>query len=275
MAYEPFVGFGTRKGVVYELNANHLPNATSTDPYVGLEIYGIRGLTITQTNVRRIAHYDGDRVALTQILPTLDVPSGTITVDGADLSLSSILGNVLPSTVGDFELAPEMTDQQGSEPEIGLLVYQAAKKNTGTIGWHVTFIPSTQAIPAPGSFGDNNYETTYQLAPSASPNHLFGPVFTTDDDGTLTAGVVRGFGLYKPRITAWLADGSEDEFLFDTSLQAVNTSYPVFIATPQTGGGVEVTEVTGDITKATDGVTFTGTGGIGADVLIIALHGVA
>ncbi len=282
MAYEPFVGFGTRKGVVYELDANHLPKATDTNPYTGLEIYGIRGLQLTPPNVRRIPHFDGDKVALVQIFPSTDVPSGTITVDGADLNLASVLGNVRPSTVSGIELMPMMTDQQGNEPEVGLLVYQAAKKNTGSIGWHVVFIPSTQAVPQGGSFGDNNYETTYQLAPSASPNQLFGKAFSVNGvetgdlgDGTATAGIVDGFAPFKPRITAWLADGSEDNFLFADDLQATDTDYAVFTATPQTGGGVEIAEVATDITKATTGITFTGTGGIGADVVIIALHMVA
>ena len=38
---------------------------------------------------------------------------GTITVDGADLNLQSILGNVKKSNISGIELAPMMTDQQG------------------------------------------------------------------------------------------------------------------------------------------------------------------
>lgn len=269
MAYEPFVGYGTRKGVVYELDSTYgLINPPDTTPYTGIEIYGIRGLNLAQTNVRRISHFDGDKIGLVQIFPTLDVPSGTITVDGADLNLQSILGNVKKSTISGIELAPMMTDQQGSEPAIGLLVYQAAKKNTGVQGWHVQFMPSTQAVPQPGTFGDNNYETVYQLAPSSSLKHLWGYGFTALTDGALTAGLVDGFAPYKPRVTAFRADNVEDEFVFDTDLQPTDALYKVYQAVL----GV-VSEVTVGITKTTSSITFAYPPD--EDVIILVPHMVA
>ena len=271
MAYEPFVGFGTRKGIVYELDATYgLPKATSTSPYVGVEIYGIRGLQLTQTNVRRIAHYDGDRVGLTQILPTLDVPSGTITVDGADLTLGSILGSVTKTTVSGMELMPMMSDQQGDEPNVGLIVYQAARKTTGVTGWHFHIVPTTQLVAQPGSFGDNNYETVYQMSPSASLKHLWGLAFSTSTDGTESSALIEGFAPYKPRVTAWLADGTEDVFAFDAALNATDTSYKLY----QAIAGV-VSEVTVGVTKAVDDITFA-TGSIPANnTILLAAHMVA
>jgi len=263
MAYEAFVGFGTRKGIVYELDENHLPKATSTSPYTGVEIYGIRGMTLTPTNVRKIAHNDGDKVGLVQILPSLDVPSGTITIDGADLNLQSILGSVKKRTVSGMEMMPTMTDQQGNEPEVGLLVYQAAKKKTGTLGFNVKFVPSTQMVPQDGSFGDNNYETTYQLAPSASPNHLFGLPFTSDADGALTAGCVNAFAPHVPRITAFRSDGAEDTFAFSPDFLPSDANYSVFVGVD----GV-VTEITSGITKTTAHIVFDYTYSAGAVIIV-------
>src|SRR5918996_5583276 len=169
MAYEPFVAFGTRKGIVYELDQYGLPLGTyvddlygvpqpTTDPYTGLEIYGIRSFDTTNPEPRRIPHFDGDRVGLVQTFPSLDAPSGTIVVDGADLNLEAVLSNVKKRTVSGMELMPSQTDQQGNEPNVGLLVYQAAKKNNGVTGWHFKFIQSTSLVPINGPFGDNNYE---------------------------------------------------------------------------------------------------------------------
>ncbi len=270
MAYEPYVGFGTRKGVIYELDEFDVPAASTTAPYTGEEIYGIRNLAMTLTNVRRIAHYDGDKVGLTQILPTLDVPSGTITVDGVNPSLNALLGNVLKTTISGIELLPMMTDQQGNEPEVGLLVYQAAKKNSGGSGWHTTFVPSTQMIPVPGSYGDNNYEVTYQLSPSASTAHLWGFPFADNTDGTLYSSWIEAFSSAPPRVTAWAGNSTENEFLFDTSLQATDTSYKVYQSVAGT-----VTEVTTDITKATTGITFDTGSEPATGTTIIAIHQVA
>jgi hypothetical protein len=262
MAYEPFVGFGTRKGIVYELDAYGLPKGTytlndydvevfTTDPYVGLEIYGIRSFEITYPEPRRIPHFNGDRVELVQQFPTLDAAAGTIVVDGADLNLASVLGSVRKATVSGMELMPHMSDQQGSEPSIGLIVYQAAKKSTGVTGWHAHIIQSTTMIPRPGPFGDNNYETRYALAPNAVAHHLWGFALDVDVEGTASAGVIEAWSLYPPRVTAWWADGAEDSFVFNEDLQPPDNTYPVY----QAIAGV-VTAVTSGVTKTTTGLVF-------------------
>jgi hypothetical protein len=262
MAYEPFVGFGTRKGIVYELDEYGLPLGSyelndyevavpTTDPYTGLEIYGIRSFEVTYPEPRRIPHFNGDRVELVQQFPSLDAPAGTIVVDGNDLNLASVLGNVLKSTVSGMELMPHLSDQQGNEPSVGLLVYQAAKKSTGVIGWHFQFIQSTTMIPRPGPYGDNNYETRYALAPSAVGKHLWGFALDLDVDGTESAGVIDGWGLYPPRITTWISDGIESEYLFDADQQPIDNTYAVYKAV----NGV-VTAVTSGVTKTTTGLTF-------------------
>ena len=262
MAYEPFVGFGTRKGIVYALDEYGLPLGTyvddvygvaqpTTDPYVGLEIYGIRSFEVTYPEPRRIPHFNGDRVELVQQFPSLDAAAGTIVVDGADLNLASVLGNVQKSTISGMELMPHMTDKQGSEPSVGLLVYQAAKKSTGVTGWHFHFIQSTTMIPRPGPFGDSNYETRYALAPNSVGKHLWGFPLDTDVDGATSAGVIEGWSLNPPRVTTWVADGSEDTFLFDEDLQPLDNTFKVYRAI----SGV-VSEVTSGITKTTTGVEF-------------------
>lgn len=251
MSYEPFVGFGTRKGIVYELDQYGFPAAPDTSPYTGLEIYGIRGFEITYPEPRRIPHFNGDRVGLVQQFPSLDAPAGTITVDGNDLNLASILSAVKKSTISGMEIMPFLTDQQGSEPNVGLMVYQAAKKTTGVQGWHVQFIPSTSMIPRPGPYGDNNYETRYALAPSAVTHFPWGFDLSSVNDGATEAGIIDGFALYRPRLTTFLADGLEDTFVFDTDQQPTDNLYKVY----QGVGGV-VTEVTAGITKSTTDVVF-------------------
>jgi hypothetical protein len=146
---------------------------------------------------------------------------------------------------------PSQTDKAGSEPSVGLLVYQAAKKSTGVTGWHFQFVTSTTMIPQRGSFADNNYETRYTMAPNAVTKLPWGEALSTDNDGVTSAGVIKGFSLYPPRLTTWVADGVEDAFVFDASLQPPDNTYSVYKAI----AGV-VTAVTTGITKTTTGITF-------------------
>lgn len=262
MSFEPFVGFGTRKGIVYQLDQYGLPLGTyeldiydvlqpTTDPYTGLEIYGIRSFELTYPEPRRIPHFNGDRVELVQQFPSLDAAAGTITVDGNDLNLASVLGNVLKSNVSGMELMPFLSDQQGNEPNVGLLVYQAAKRTTGVQGWHFQFIQSTSMIPRPGPYGDSNYETRYALAPNAVTAHLWGFALSIATDGAESAGVIDGFAPYKPRITTWIADGVEDVFAFKAGELPTDDDYKIYKST----AGV-VTEVTSGVTKSTENIDF-------------------
>lgn len=251
MAYEPFVGYGTRKAIAYELDQYGVIKPVDTTAYYGLPIYGVRNLNMTYPQARIIPHFDGDKVGLTQVFPPNQPASGTLVVDGADLNLQSILSGVIKRTISGIELMPMLTDQQGNEPAIGLLVYQAGKKTTGAEGYHLQMIPSTKAVPRGGPLSENNYETTYDLSPSATTRFLFGLGLTDNDDGALAAGITDGFAFNKPWIVAFGGDGSEDTFPFDTDKQAFDNTYKVY----QSVAGV-VTEVTTGLTKATTGLTF-------------------
>lgn len=251
MATDFYVGYGTREGRVYLLDAYGIPLPTSTTAYIGTKIKGLSGFTSTNTNVRRIQHYDGDRISLVQIFPTQDVAAGTITVDGHDLALTAILGGTTETTHDSIKILPMMSDQQGSEPSVGLIVTQAAKNDEGADGYHMQFINSTQAVPQAGSFGNNNYETTYACSPSSTNHHMWGLDYVQGTDGCESAAMDDAFAAKKAIITTWLTDGSTAVFTFDASYQAADTSYKVY----QNDGGT-VTELTTGVTKATSGVTF-------------------
>ncbi len=263
MAYEPFVAFGTRKGFVFELDAYGIPKPTSVTPYLGLDIYGIRAFELTPPEPRNIPHFNGDRVELVQSFPSLDAPAGSITVDGNDLNLASILAAVKKSTVSGMELMPFLSDQQGAEPSVGLMVYQAAKKSTGVVGYHVQFIASTTMIPRPGPMGDSNFETRYSLAPNAVASHLWGFALGSVLDGVTKAGVIDGWALYKPRVTTFLADGVATIFTFDVNNKPTDNTYAVY----KSIAGV-VTEQTAGVTKTTTTLTITGPLAIGTTILV-------
>jgi hypothetical protein len=265
-----FVGYGTREGRIYKLDTHGIPVTTSTTAYVGTKIKGLSGFTSTQVAIRRIQHYDGDRISLTQIFPTQDVPAGTITVDGADLALIAILGNTIETTHDSIKVLPMMSDQQGSEPSVGMIITQAGKDDAGADGYHMQFINSSQAVPQPGSFGNNNYETTFQLSPSATSHHLWGLDYVLGTDGTESAAMDDAFAAKKALITCWLSDGTTSDLTFDTNYKAVDTSYKVY----QNDGGT-VTELTTGVTKAVDKVSFS-TGNIPANgKTVLVLHTVA
>lgn len=251
MANRPFVGFGTRRGFIYELDQYGHPAAPDTGPYVGTKIYGIRGFNLTDPPPRIISHFDGDKVGQQQTFPPTDASSGTITIDGSDLDLNAIVGSVNKRTIAGVEILPSMTDRRGNEPIVGILVYQAAKDSAGNVGWHTRIVPRTTAVKQDGSFADSNYETIYNLAPSASDSHLWGEVMTDEIDGTEHAGWLEGFSPDPVMVTSFKADGIEDTFPFDQDFLPVDENYEVFWAVD----GV-VSHITTNIDKTTADVAF-------------------
>ena len=270
MTTDFLVGFGAREGIMYELDAYGIPMPTSTSPYTGTRVKGLNGFNLTQTQVRRIQHFDGDRVSITQIFPSTDVPGGTVTVDGADLALLATLSNVIKTSVSGINMIPILSDQQGEEPSVGMIIMQAAKTDEGADGYHILFINSSQAVPQPGSFGANNYETSLQLSPSSVTHHLWGAAYVAGTDGVESAAADQAFSSKKVRITAWLGDGIEDQFLFDVSLQPPDNTFKLY----KSVAGV-VTEVTANVTKATTGVTFDAGFEPDEGDIILAIHQVA
>jgi hypothetical protein len=270
MTTDFFVGYGARRGRIYELDDYGIPKPTATTPYIGVKIKGFNGFQATQGNVRKIQHFDGDSVSLTQVFPSTDVPSGTITVDGADLSLNAILSNVGETTISGMKILPIMSDQQGSEPSVGMILQQAAKTDEGADGFHVQFINSSQAVPQTGSFGTNNYETTFQMAPSRTTHHLFGPAYDPSTDKVAAAAGDQVFSPNEALITCWLGDGATLEFDFAANFNSADNTFKLY----QSVAGV-VTEITSNVTKATDKVTFGAGHAPASGVTILAIHQIA
>ena len=266
MADKPFVGFGVRRGRIYDLDAYGHPAATSTAPYIGLNVYGIRAFNLTDPPARVISHFDGDKVAQQQTFPPTDASTGSITIDGSDMDLSALVGNIIKRDISGIEILPSMTDQRGNEPLVGILVYQAAKDSSGTIGWHTRIVPRTTAIKSDGSLGENNYETTYNLAPSASDSHLWGEVMTNDAEGTEHAGWIEGFSSDPAMVTAWKADGVETDFDFEADHNATDALYSVFRAN---ASGV-IVPITSGLTKLTTGLDFDYA--VPANHILMAIH---
>jgi hypothetical protein len=247
-----YQGYGTHRGYVYELDAYGHPAAPDTSPYIGNKIHGIRGFGLTDPPARIITHFDGDSVSQQQTFPPTDPSSGTLNIDGQDLDLSAILGSVNKVTVSGIQMVSAMTDKRGNEPTVGILVYQQAVETlSGDAGWHTRVIPKTTAIRQSGGFGENNYETIYNLAPKSSDAYLWGKLLTTLLDGTAHAGWQEAFSNDPMIVTAWKADGVEVEFPFEADHQAQDTTFDVFWAV----AGV-VSQITANVTKATSSIEF-------------------
>jgi len=260
---EPFVYSGFQTGIVYELNANGRPNGTTLDPYVGLELYAAKLYALTLPASRKVPHIGNDRLLKVQQFPSQEVASGEISIGAEDLEVIAAVTGATILEVANMQMLPHMSDLQGQEPNIGLILFQAALARSGPQRYHFHMITSTKAIPRLPGFGPDPIDLVYDIAPDPVDKYLWGydmaplsdpsdPFSGVSPTGALEAGVWSGFAEGRPRIAAFVADGAETQFLFPEDKPAIAAdNIAVYTAT-----GATVTEVTSGYTGALTGVTF-------------------
>lgn len=253
---------GARHAIVYALNSDGRPNATATTYYEGLELTGPKAVTLNVPEPRRIDHYGADRVLAVDWLPPNEGVTGEIRVAKEDLDVDALVSGVVKFSFGEATMLVGSSDQQGDEPDVGILCFQQSlDASTKTRKWRFFIIPSARLVALPGGMDENPVENRYAVAASPTTKHLWGEAMEIATEGALEAAYVRGMSNSKPHIVAFLGDNAEDEFLFPTAKQA-STVDNVTV-------WVDGVEQTSGITVAVTGVTFTTPPGTGADIVVL------
>lgn len=246
---EKTLNYGLRFANVYELNVSGTPKAIATTYYEGYQFKGSTAFDLTVPDARKITGLGEDGVTQVVFLPPQEGVTGNLNVEAADPTLAAILDGTKVATIGEMSLVGLGTDKQGFEPQVALLLYQAARGLvTGKTYWHSFIIPSAQIVRKSGGMNADKAVTIYQIAPNRTTKHLWGVSFANATEGYLSGQVIEAWSNYPIRIASFLGDNTEDEFLFPVDTPAVAT------------GGIKVfvdgVAVTTNITLATTKVTF-------------------
>ncbi len=264
-------GVGFRHCVIFALNSNGVPNATSTSPYEGIVLVGSKALTVTEPEPRRIPYPGDDTILSIDVLPPLEAITGELRVGSTNDILDALISGVSNVTVGEALLHPVGTEKKGYEPQVGILAYRQGQDldpnspNFGRRVWDFRIFPRAWLISRDQGYSDNAEERVYTVAPVKVTQHLWGVPFSLTSEGAKSAQMLRGVSYYKPKIVAWKADGDENEFLFpNDSPAADNSTISVF---------VDGAEVNSEITKSTTKITFNSAPQAGK--IIVAFYGIA
>lgn len=222
---EKTLNYGLRYANVYALNASGTPAATSVTPYEGLQIVGSTAFELNVPDARKITGLGEDGVTQVVYLPPNEAIDGKLNVEAADPTLAALLDGTKVSSVGEMSLVGIGTNQQGFEPQVGMMLYQAARGlTTGKVYWHTFFLPSAQVVrKSPGMTADKGM-TVYQIAPNRTTKHLWGPSFANATEGFLVSQMLEGWSNYPYRLTSFVADGAAVDFSFPADLPAVQTT---------------------------------------------------
>ena len=261
---EPTLNYGLRFANIFELNADGYPAAVDTTPYEGMQIKGSTAFDLQIPDSRKITGLGEDGITQVVYLPPQEGAAGTLNAEAADPYLAALLDGTNVITVGELTAVGMATDRQGFEPQLGMLMYQAARGlDTGKSYWHSYFLPSAQIVRKGGPMNADKAATIHQIAPNRVNHHLWGTQFTMLAEGFLSAQILEAWTNNPVIVTSFVGDNTEDEFLFPTDNPSVNTTSTVVFV-----DGVKKT-LTTDYTVTTTKVTFVAAPETGANICIL------
>jgi len=256
---------GFRFGYIFELNANGRPKATGVTPYEGIPFYGSQAFTLNFPEAQRITHYGEDRTLASAFLASKDPVIGELRSAVDNLDLDAVLSGNKKFEVGEAAMLAAQTDNQGNEPVVGGLFYQKSLDLTSKRArWRTFLIPSMIVQPIPSGFAEGVESARYPIICNPSGAHLWGTPMTLNTEGALEAAVFRGMTEGKPKLVAFLGDGTTLAFPLPANAPALSTDKIVVVK-----NGAEVTS---GITLATTGVTFAVAPALNDDIDIFYEH---
>ena len=247
---ERTLNYGLRYACVFELNTNGTPKASNTTAYEGSQFQGSTAFEMNVPDARKITGLGEDGITQVVFLPPTEGADGRLNVEAGDPTLAAMLDGTKVATVGEASLIGIGTDKQGFEPQVGLMLYQAARGLlTGKTYWHTYIIPSAQVVRKGAGMNAEKAVTVYQIAPNRVSKHIWGTAFSNATEGYTSGQVIEAWSNYPLRLASFVADGIAVDFSFPAGTPAVQTD------------GIVVwkndTLVSAGITKVTTKVTFT------------------
>jgi hypothetical protein len=241
---------GFRSATIFALSAAGLPAATSPSVvYEGIVAEGAKTLTINDPEFRRIFHTGDDRVMQIDQLPPMEAATAELHLGRLNDTLEAALTGLKAFVVGEANMfLSGVTDLDGFEPTVGILAYSQALDESGNRVWHSLVMPKAVTALRESGLGETEVDRVYTVTPQLCSKHLWGPAFTTGTEGGLSAQFVRMVTEKRPKIVAFLGDGTTTVFLFPAAAQAYSTGkVSVYVNGVLTTSGV---------TKAVTGITF-------------------
>lgn len=260
-------GVGFRNVVLFGLNTAGLPAATATTAYEGLRMSGAKTLTINDPEPRRMNHVGDDSLISIDVLPPIEALSGELHTGKIDDPVEELLTGQKKFSVGEAALFGIATDKRGYENQVGILAYRQAQDTdpaSATFGlrlWEFRIMPKAILYTRETGFTDQVEDHVYTVVPAKSGAHLWGTQFSPSVEGFAQAQMIRGVCKGKPKLVAFLADGTAAAFTFPTAAQARHADT---IAVWNNGSAV-----TTGLTKAVTGVTFTAPPTAGALIVVL------
>lgn len=269
-------GVGFRHCQILEIAADDYPAATSTNPYEGQTISGVRALTVNDPESRQIVHQGDDTVFALDTLPPTEPITGEMRVGKTNDTVDAITTQTNQVTIGEAVFFGIGTNQRGNEAQVIMLAFRQTLETDpddasfGSRRWDFRMFPKVILTTREGSYDENPEERLYTVTPQFVTQYPWGTSFTSGTEGYCRAQALRGESQYKPKLIAWEGNNAQTTFAFPNDFPAISTA-------KVNGVWVDgvVQEATTDYTPYTTAVIFTTAPTTAANIVGFYEHNVA
>jgi hypothetical protein len=254
---------GLNAARIYALDQDTgLMESTNATVYNGLSVGGPVTFSYDPPDPESIAHPGNNTVLQRDTLPSLDAASGSLEVSRTDFDTLQHLLNVNVRAFGDIHSLAWGSNQAGTEPTVGLVVYSQGKLPSGVRNWSTYVLPKCVIVPKPKGKSREQQNLSYFVQPQSSTVHITGLALTTNDDGCTAAEVFELQSNYRLNFAAWKTTSTETDYLFDTDLPFVNLGAGSITVTKNGtlmtyGATADATHYVADAAKITFGAALT------------------
>jgi hypothetical protein len=282
MTTQKVQGTGFRHAQILALGSNLLPLVASAGAtaYEGVTVDGVRALTLNTPEPQIVHHAGEDRVMQVDFLPPTEAATGELTTGMMNLTLDALLSNVNVVDIGDMKVEWEGTDQQGNEIQACIVAYRQALvadnslADFGARRWEFVLIPVAKVYPRKGPWeqgGDD--ENTYTVQPQIASAYPWGIALAEDTEGHTQGQIARGISVGRPKLVAWMGDGSVTTFNLPATAKLDSSDTPKIQLYHWVASTETASDVTSSETLAADSVTFTSAPA--EDDIVVALYELA
>jgi len=221
---EEFWGVDSYNSFAFPLNSDGSIKAVDDTVYEGLEIDGTRDFNLTPADGSVVVNIGNGRLRDTIYRAPRDASTAELLVGYTQQAVKAALSNVLTYTVGEMLGIARLTNQQGSEPDIAMMVTQRGHNQDGLTRFKTYFMPKSRVIPRDSSMNDNASQESYQVTMSNTKKQIWGISFSVITHG-ITDATYEEYVSEKPvKIVGWVGDGIQDTFSLPTAKPASSTA---------------------------------------------------
>ena len=214
---EEFWGVDSYRAFAFPLNSDGSIQAVDDTVYEGLEIDGTRDFNLSPADGSVVVNIGNGRLRDTIYRAPRDASTAELLVGYGQPAVKAALSGVKTYTIGEMLAVARLTNMQGSEPDVALIVSQRGHNEDGLTRFRHYLLPKARVIPRDSSLNDNPSQESFQVTMSNTKKLIWGTALSVATHGVTDLTYEEYISELPVKLVGWVADGSQDTFSLPTA----------------------------------------------------------